>query len=203
LRMGLRDDPINPDLGLALSDQGTFTKEPHIIAEGARRFLKGYKNCMDNPNTMAGNFYFTLREDAMALMIYRLCIACMQEGMDAWGLFQANKQHADSDMMEEFKVNLKSLGMDYLAEELEEENEMAKLTPKKRKALPKEDFAIPEERKYPVNDEAHARNALARVAASGTAEEKRRVRNKVKKKYPNIEQSVDKKKSKKKKSAAK
>lgn len=118
LRMGLRDDPVNPDLGLALSDQGTFTHEPHIVAEGARRFLKGYKKCMEEPATMEGKFYFTLRADAMCLMIYRLCISCFQEGMDAWSLFQDNKQHADSGMMEEFKENLGLLGMNHLKEEL-------------------------------------------------------------------------------------
>jgi hypothetical protein len=137
LRMGLRDDPINPDLGLALSDQGTFTKEPHIVAEGARRFLKGYKKCMDEPNTMEGKFYFTLRADAMALMIYRLCIACLQEAMDAWGLFQDNKQHADPMMMEEFKKNLGLLGMNHLKEELiggsvEEKFPLPKLVKPKR-----------------------------------------------------------------------
>jgi len=135
LRMGLREDPTNPDLGLALSDQGTFTGEPHIVAEGARRFLKGYKKCMDEPNTMEGKFYFTLRADAMCLMIYRLCISCFQEGMDAWSLFQENKQAADADMMVEFKSNLGSLGMYHLREELfgKEDNKMAKDKDDKKK----------------------------------------------------------------------
>jgi glycosyltransferase involved in cell wall biosynthesis len=207
LRMGLRDDPINPDLGLALSDQGTFTHEPHIVAEGARRFLKGYKKCMEEPNTMEGKFYFTLRADAMALMIYRLCISCFQEGMDAWSLFQDNKQHADPMMMEEFKENLGSLGMVHLRDELfgKEGYPLAKLSAKSRKKLPKSDFAIPEERKYPVTDKAHAANAMARVAANGTVEEKRRVKNKVKQKYPDLPSVSEdgKKKKKKKKSAVK
>ena len=207
LRMGLREDPINPDLGLALSDQGTFTKESHIVAEGARRFLKGYKKCIDEPSTMAGKFYFSLREDAMALMIYRLCISCFQEGMDAWELFMVNKEFADSEMMEEFSLNLKSLRFDHLHQELfgdsvesiEEDSDVAKLTTKKRKSLPKDEFAIPEERKYPVNDRSHAANALARVSASGTPSEKKRVRAKVKKKYPDMPSIADDKKRKKKK----
>lgn len=65
---------------------------------------------------------------------------------------------------------------------------MAKLTYKKRQRLPKTSFAIPEERAYPIMDEAHARNALARVSAFGTPEEKKRVRRAVKKKYPKIKQ---------------
>lgn len=40
---------------------------------------------------------------------------------------------------------------------------MAKLDAKKRNSLPKSDFAGPD-RSYPVNDKAHARNALARAS---------------------------------------
>jgi hypothetical protein len=40
---------------------------------------------------------------------------------------------------------------------------MAVLTTKKRKALPKGKFALPAQRKYPINDRAHAANAKARV----------------------------------------
>lgn len=47
-------------------------------------------------------------------------------------------------------------------------------------------FAIPEEKKYRIDDPAHARNALARVAQHGTDEEKRRVRAAVRKRYPSI-----------------
>lgn len=41
---------------------------------------------------------------------------------------------------------------------------MAKLTTSKKKAEPKADFALPEERKYPMPDAAHARNAKARAS---------------------------------------
>lgn len=64
--------------------------------------------------------------------------------------------------------------------------DLAELTTKARKALPKGTFAIPETRSYPIPDEAHARNALARVAQFGTPEEKARVRAAVKRKFPNI-----------------
>jgi hypothetical protein len=40
---------------------------------------------------------------------------------------------------------------------------MAELTTKQRNKLPKKDFAIPSERKYPINDKAHAQNAKARA----------------------------------------
>jgi hypothetical protein len=63
---------------------------------------------------------------------------------------------------------------------------MAKLSSDKRKSLHAKSFAEPSEKKYPIEDKAHARNALSRVAQSGTAEEKAKVKAAVKKKYPSI-----------------
>lgn len=63
---------------------------------------------------------------------------------------------------------------------------MAKLSSKARKALPKDDFAIPSQRAYPIEDEAHARNALARVAQHGTPAQVAEVRAAVHKKFPGI-----------------
>jgi hypothetical protein len=64
---------------------------------------------------------------------------------------------------------------------------MAELSTEQRNKLKASSFAIPEDRAYPIHDEAHARNALARVAQHGTPEEKKRVRAAVRKKYPDIE----------------
>lgn len=64
--------------------------------------------------------------------------------------------------------------------------QLAELTTKARKKLPTSTFAIPEDRAYPIPDEAHARNALARVSQFGTPEEQSRVRAAVKRKFPNI-----------------
>ena len=41
---------------------------------------------------------------------------------------------------------------------------MSKLKDEQRDELPKSKFALPEERKYPIEDEVHARNAKARAA---------------------------------------
>lgn len=41
---------------------------------------------------------------------------------------------------------------------------MAKLTASKKNAEPAKDFGLPEERKYPMPDASHARNAKARAA---------------------------------------
>jgi hypothetical protein len=41
---------------------------------------------------------------------------------------------------------------------------MAKLTAAKKNAEPKKEFGLPAERKYPMPDKSHARNAKARAA---------------------------------------
>ena len=66
---------------------------------------------------------------------------------------------------------------------------MAELTTKQRKDLSPSDFVFPKERKYPIHDESHARNALARVSQHGTPGEKKKVRAAVRKRYPGIEVS--------------
>lgn len=67
---------------------------------------------------------------------------------------------------------------------------MAKLNAAARKALPKSDFAVPAKRSksggeggYPIPDESHARNALARSAGKP---EHAAVLAKVRKKFPQI-----------------
>ena len=56
---------------------------------------------------------------------------------------------------------------------------MAELSTNTRKKLPDSKFAEPEERKYPIEDKAHARNAKARASQAqkagrmSKAEEKR------------------------------
>lgn len=62
---------------------------------------------------------------------------------------------------------------------------MAKLTAAARKKIPSAQFALPG-RRYPIEDESHARNALARVSEYGTPEEKRAVRLRVQRKYPGM-----------------
>jgi hypothetical protein len=69
---------------------------------------------------------------------------------------------------------------------------MSRLSMWQRRRLPARDFAIPEKRpgpgSYPINDENHARNALARVEENGTPAEQRRVKAAVHRRYPGIEQ---------------
>lgn len=68
---------------------------------------------------------------------------------------------------------------------------MAKLSYGERKSMAKSEFALPAKRKggkggYPIEDKAHARDALSRVSADGTPAEKKEVRAKVHEKFPSI-----------------
>ena len=68
---------------------------------------------------------------------------------------------------------------------------MARLSYGERKAMPQGEFALPSKRQggkggYPIEDKAHARNALSRVSQNGTPSEKATVRAKVHAKFPDI-----------------
>lgn len=65
------------------------------------------------------------------------------------------------------------------------------LDAKQRAALPDSDFALPKERKYPIDTIERARNAISRASANGTEAEKKAVRAAVHRKYPDIEISED------------
>lgn len=62
---------------------------------------------------------------------------------------------------------------------------MAQLTASTRRAIPSGEFALPG-RRYPMEDKAHARNALSRISEYGTPAEKSKVRAAVHRKYPGI-----------------
>jgi hypothetical protein len=60
---------------------------------------------------------------------------------------------------------------------------MAELTTKKRNSEPKSDFGLPDEKKYPMPDKSHARNAKARASqqvkkGNLTSAEKKKIDNK-------------------------
>lgn len=58
-----------------------------------------------------------------------------------------------------------------------------------RRAMSPSQFGLPSKKKYRIDDAAHARNALARVAQHGTPAEKAQVRAAVHRKFPSIQQS--------------
>ncbi len=63
---------------------------------------------------------------------------------------------------------------------------MGKITSKGRKRMKSSTFALPKERKYPIPDAAHARNALSRVSQHGSPSKVKRVKAAVHKKFPSI-----------------
>lgn len=63
---------------------------------------------------------------------------------------------------------------------------MGKITSKGRKRMKSSTFALPKERKYPIPDAAHARNALSRVSQHGSPSGVKRVKAAVHKKFPSI-----------------
>jgi hypothetical protein len=65
---------------------------------------------------------------------------------------------------------------------------MAELKYSERQDLPNTAFALPEERRYPIHDENHARNALARVSQFGSPEEIKKVTSAVHRRYPKIKE---------------
>lgn len=60
------------------------------------------------------------------------------------------------------------------------------LTYSERKHLPSHAFVFPSRRAYPIYNEAHARNALARVSEHGSEYEKRKVCEAVRHRFPEI-----------------
>ena len=65
---------------------------------------------------------------------------------------------------------------------------MAVMSTEKRKGLSDTSFALPSKRKYPINDESHARNALARASQFASPEEKSKIRSAVHRRFPGITQ---------------
>ena len=62
---------------------------------------------------------------------------------------------------------------------------MATLTTKHRNALPKTSFALPD-RRFPIQDINHARDALARAAQTATPAEQKQIKAAVHRRYPSI-----------------
>jgi hypothetical protein len=65
---------------------------------------------------------------------------------------------------------------------------------KKRSQLPKSAFALPSQRKYPINTKARAKAALSYSARRDTAGSPKTVRAAVLKKYPELKKTGGKKK---------
>lgn len=94
------------------------------------------------------------------------------------------KKYAPAEEITQNQIMNLGTGIKESVEPLEEK----KLSSKERNKLPDSAFALPKERKYPIHNITHAKNALAR--SSGKPEEKR-VKAAVYKKYPSLKESID------------
>lgn len=63
---------------------------------------------------------------------------------------------------------------------------MARLTAKQRAQIPSNKFALPDQRKYPIDTPGRAADALRLVGLNGTPAQKAKVRAAVKKTHPTV-----------------
>ena len=63
---------------------------------------------------------------------------------------------------------------------------MSKLTAKERNRLPDSAFAAPG-RRFPIENQSHARNALARASQFASPELEAKIKSKVRRRFPNIQ----------------
>jgi len=63
---------------------------------------------------------------------------------------------------------------------------MARLSSSKRNSLPAKSFAQPGKRAYPINDRAHAANALSRASRFASPSAKAAIKGKVCARYPSM-----------------
>lgn len=79
---------------------------------------------------------------------------------------------------------LEKIASDAFQDELEKLGKV--LSTRGRAHVAAKNFVFPEAKKYPIHDISHARNALSRVASSGSESQKAAVRAAVYKKYPSL-----------------
>ena len=115
----------------------------------------------------------------------RPCVDCEGTGRDGRHTGNVQDGFAGARQFGDVRETIDKSETD-LYDEDETDVEKAKLNTKQRDALSDSAFALPG-RRYPIHDESHARNALARVAQNGTSDEQAKVRAAVKSRYPNID----------------
>jgi len=122
----LKENPYDPDLAYALSDWGAANNNLAVMADGARRFIRGYREMSQSPENRGGQFYFTLREDSLLLQVYRLSVASLHEGVNALNSIKPQLSTAPPDIIQELKTNLNGMGLSNLISDIEFKNEVEK-----------------------------------------------------------------------------
>jgi len=120
MREAMKDRPNDPDLASAMSDHGAMVSNNYLMAEGARRYITGYEEMTNNPALKGGQFYFSMSEDVLALNLYRLCVASLEEGMRCWEAIKPKVRQMNSGLRDELKANLNIVGLPHLLQEVPE-----------------------------------------------------------------------------------
>jgi hypothetical protein len=119
----LKENPYDPDLAYALSDWGAANNNLSIMADGARRFIRGYREMSQSPEKRGGQFFFSLREDSLLLQTYRLSVAALNEGVNALNAIKPQLATAPADIMQELRTNLNGMGLSCLIEDINFKND--------------------------------------------------------------------------------
>lgn len=111
--------------------------------------------------TFTHKFYFD--RDKIGLVKLEIDTECDNKlGCNVYSQLQPYNEIQDIyDLMNEHEDSIMN---DIDEQILKRENKMAKLTTAARHKLKKSQFALPNEKKYPVEDAAHAKNAKARAS---------------------------------------
>jgi len=120
LRESMRERPNDPDLAAALSDHGAMIHNNHLMSEGARRYITGYREMTENPALKGGQFYFSMKDEILTLNLYRLCIASLEEGVRCWEAVKPKISTMSTTLKDELKTNLTIIGMQQLLQAVPE-----------------------------------------------------------------------------------
>jgi len=118
LREAMASRPTDPDLASAMSDQGAMTHNNALMAEGARRYIAGFRDMTENPARKGGQFYFSINEEILTLNLYRLSMASLEEGMKCWTAVKSRIDTLSPDFKSELKMNLGVIGLPHLLQEV-------------------------------------------------------------------------------------
>jgi len=119
----LKDKPFDPDLAYALSDWGAMNNRLDIMMDGAKRYIKGYREMSQFPERRGGQFYFSLKPNSLLLQIYRLAISSLNEGVNALSSIKPQLSNAPLDIIQELKTNLNGMGLSCLIQDVEFKDE--------------------------------------------------------------------------------
>lgn len=115
----LKETPFDPDVCCAMADHGAMIRNHQLMLEGSRRYIRGYRELITNPALKCGQFYFSLKDEIVTLNLYRIVVASLQEGVEAWRVLKPRLDNTPADILDELETNLNVLGQTHLLKEIE------------------------------------------------------------------------------------